>query len=195
MLLCTLSQGQLLHPVHGFSLGYAQMSVLQISRARTKTSSLSETGDLQGSIWQPGCRASRLDDLEMKNANNASFLQVSWQEWTNSIHSFLNVSLPLPLLLCHSPSPCHSVFPSLSFVLHPHRWLVRGRGGLTETGYTVCQPAADVPGGAPLSAEVSNKESLGPGTGGQAVSLSALRVTLPPPPLSVISLPVLSLAA
>lgn len=26
-----------------------------ISRVRTKASSLSETGDLQGSIWQPGC--------------------------------------------------------------------------------------------------------------------------------------------
>lgn len=120
MLLCTL--GQLLHPVHGFSLCYAQMSGPQIPCARTKASSLSETGDLQGSIWQPGHWASRVDDLKMKNANNASLLQVSWQEWANTIHSFLNVSrslspslalslsLSLPLclthsLICSSPSP------------------------------------------------------------------------------------------
>lgn len=45
----------------------------------------------------------------------------------------------------------------------------------TETGCAVCQPAADVPGGA----EVLNKESLGPGAGGQAVSLFALTVTPP----------------
>lgn len=87
--------------------------------------------------------------------------------------------LSLPLCLCHSPSLCHSVSPPALSSVPPHRWLVRGRGGPTETGYAVCQPAADVPGGAPLSAEVSNKESLGPGTGGQAVSLSALGVTPP----------------
>lgn len=99
------------------------MSVPQISSARTKASSLSETGDLQGSIWQPGHWVSRVDDLEMKNANNAILLQVSWQERANSIHSFLSVSPSFPLWLRHSPSPCHSVFPTLSFVLHPQRWL------------------------------------------------------------------------
>lgn len=36
-----------------------------------------------------------------------------------------------------------------------------------------------MPGKAPLSAEVLNKEPLGPGVGGQAVSLSALTVTPP----------------
>lgn len=85
---------------------------------------------------------------------------------------FGSVTLPLS---CHSLSPLHP--PGLSFVPHPPRWLVRGRGGMAETGYAVCQPAADVPGGAPLTAEVLNKESLGPGAGGQAVSLSGLAVT------------------
>lgn len=99
------------------------MRGLQISSTGTKAYSLSETGDRQGSIWQPVHWASRVDDLEMKNANNASLLQVSWQERVNLIHSFLNVSLSLPLWLCHSPSPCYSVFPALSFVRHPHRWL------------------------------------------------------------------------
>lgn len=116
----------------------------------------------------------RLDNLKMKNANNASLLQVSWQAWTNSIHSFLNtflsplfgsVTLPLPAT---PSSPVSHLFVTLPAGREQ-------RGGPTETGYAVSQPAADMPGGALLSAEVLNKESLGPGAGGQAAGLSALR--------------------
>lgn len=191
MLLCTLSKGKSLHPV--LRLGDARTEVTRLTSPvwRQRPSSLGEIWDLKSSIWQPGHCTSWLDDLEVKNANNASLPKVSWHKRTNSIHSFLNIFLSLPVWLCHSFSSCHSVFPSLSFVLHSRCWLVRERVVPTETGCAVCQPAADVPGGAPLSAEVLNKESLGPGAGGQAVSLSALGVT----PLLLLGwcLPVLSL--
>lgn len=85
---------------------------LECNSARTKASSLRETGALQGSIWQPGHWMSRVDDLEMKNANNASLLQLPWQEWANSIHTFLGVSLCLSFWHCRSPFTCHSVFPT-----------------------------------------------------------------------------------
>lgn len=161
-----------------------------IPSARTKASSLSETGDLQGSIWRPGHRVSRLDDLEMKNASNAR-PSPGLLARADKLDTFLPLCLPLtlalsslsslPVWLCHSSSLLPLCLPprppGLSFVPHPPRWLVRGRGGTAETGYAVCQPAADVPGGAPLTAEVLNKESLGPGAGGQAVSLSGLAVT------------------
>lgn len=52
-----------------------------------------------------------------------------------------------------SHSPCHSLIHS-----SPSTPAGMVRGGLAQTGYAVCHPAADVPAGAPLSAEVSNKE-------------------------------------
>ena len=112
------------------------MSEQQISSARTKASSLSETGDLQGSIWQPGHWVSRLDDLEMKNANNACFLQASWQGWANLIRCFLNVSLSfypslilwlsLSLLATLSFPPSH-LFVTLNAGWERQRWSDRNR--------------------------------------------------------------------
>lgn len=127
-----------------------------------------------------------LDDLKMKNANNASLLQDSWHEWTNPIHSFLNISLSHSLFGSVTlPLPATLSSP-VSHLFFSHTAGRERRGGPTETGYADCQPAADVPGRALLSAEVLNKESLGPGAGGQAVSLSALRVT-PRPLLMVLA--------
>lgn len=117
------------------------------------------------------------DRIEMKNANKAGLLHVSWHTYTNSIHSFLSIVPLYPLWLCQSSYPCHSVFPE-PFICSLPPWLAAERG---KTGSTLCQPATDVPGEAPLSVEVLNKESFGPGAGGQAVSLPALRVTPPPP--------------
>lgn len=82
--------------------------------------------------------------------------------------------LSSPLWLCQSSSPCCSVFPGSLICSSPSRLAAE-----RETSSTLCQPAADVPGEALLSAEVLNKESFGPGAGGQAVSPPALRVTLP----------------
>lgn len=134
MLLCTLSWRHTLHPEHGFVLGYAQMSEAQISCAGTKASSLSETGDHQGSIWQPVLWASRVDDLEMKNANNASLLQVllagvgKLDTFLPQCFPSLSLSLFPSFILPASPWLCHSLSlpatlssPILSFVRHPHR--------------------------------------------------------------------------
>lgn len=77
-----------------------------IPSARTKASSLSETGDLQGSIWRPGHRVSRLDDLEMKNASNAR-PSPGLLARADKLDTFLPLCLPLsslPVWLCHSSS-------------------------------------------------------------------------------------------
>lgn len=127
----------------------------------------------------------------MINANNASLLRVSWQDWLNLIHAVFYVSLSPSLTLSVSLSP-PLCLPRSLICPSPSPLAGRARGVPTETGYAVCQPAADVPGGDPLSVEVSNKESLGPGTAGQAVSLSAIQVrrspTAPLVRLAVLSL-------
>lgn len=110
------------------------------------------------------------DNLEMKNANNVRIFQISWHKWTNSGHSLPSYFLPVFLCRSSSPATLSSPVSHLFFAFITGCW----EG---ETGFTVCQPAADMPGKAPLSAEVLNKEPLGPGVGGQAVSLSALTVT------------------
>ena len=102
----------------------------------------------------------------------------------NPIHSFLGVFLSLSLLGAVAlPLPATPSSPLSRLFLGLAAGCREGRGGPTETGYAGRQPAADVPGAALLSAEVLNKESLRPGAEGQAVSLSALRVASPPPPL------------
>lgn len=82
---------------------------------------------------------------------------------------FGTVALPLPATLSSPPS----------FVHHPHHRLGKGGDGTTETRYAVCQPRADVPGRAPLSDKVSNKESFGPRAARQVVGLSTLWGTPP----------------
>lgn len=82
---------------------------------------------------------------------------------------FGTVALPLPATLSSPPS----------FVHHPHHRLGKGGDGPTETRYAVCQPRADVPGRAPLSDKVSNKESFGPRAARQVVGLSTLWGTPP----------------
>ena len=70
-----------------------------------------------------------------KNANNARLLQVSWQKRANTIHPFLDVSLPFSLF--GSIAPPLSATPSSPFVpqaLTAGWWA--GRGGPTETGYS-----------------------------------------------------------
>lgn len=62
---------------------------------------------------------------------------------------------------------CH-LFMTLSPVCETVKWA-------TETGYVVCQPVVDMPGRAPLSDKVSNKEPLIPGNAGQVVVLSSLQ--------------------
>ncbi len=118
MLLCTLSQGQLLHPVHGFGLGYAQMSVPKIFHVRTKASSLSETGDHQGSIWQLRESARRSGD-EKRPIMQASFRSFGRNGQTRYIPSsaslspslFGSVTLPLPATLS---SPVSHLFFTLT---------------------------------------------------------------------------------
>lgn len=60
------------------------------------------------------------------------------------------------------------------------------RGGPTETGYAVSQPAADVPGGALLSAEVLNKESLGSRSWRTSCKSVCPQIT-PSPPVMVLA--------
>lgn len=52
----------------------------------------------------------------------AFFRSLGTSGQTRYIPSSISLSLSLLVWLCHSSSPCHSVFPSLSFVLHPHCW-------------------------------------------------------------------------
>lgn len=88
-----------------------------------------------------------------------------------------------------SPSPSLALSLPLSLPLRLPRLFLKpsplagepGEVGRRRQDTAICQPAADVPGADRLTAEVSYKESPGPGTRGQAVSLSALGVTTPPP--------------
>lgn len=96
------------------------MSAPQISGVRTKASSLSETGYLQGSIWQPGHCTSRLDDLGgwKMPIMEASFRSLGRTEQTRYTPSSVFCSLSLALLL--SPPLALSLSPlpatlSLSF--------------------------------------------------------------------------------
>lgn len=125
MLLSTLSQGQWLHPVHGFGPGYTPDE-------RATDLQCEDKGLFFEWNWRSPRKhlatldaASRLDDLEMKNANNARLLQVSWQKWANTIHPFLDVSLPSPSLALSLPLSLPLRLPQSPVCSStPHRWPV-----------------------------------------------------------------------
>lgn len=138
----------------------------------TKTCSLGETRAVLRGIWQPGHWVRQMIcwwKIPIMHASFA-FLGRSGLIWYIPSWVFLTLCL---FWLCHPfPLPvCLSSLPSHPFITSTPAW--KKVRWATDTGYTGCQPAADMPGRAPEPVEVLNNESLSSGNAGQVVSLSS----------------------